>query len=180
MLDKDKVMLIDTIPNIDKILENETDVINKSIGEFLIFHVGSSSVGIPTKPIVDIVIPINNYLDKKQFIISKFNSIGYKYIGDKIYIKPWVADIFSNYYSFLVKDLEDVGIHLKLMDFKSDLLVDLLLFKHILLTNKQIREIYINIKNELSNLYGDDRTSYSIEKGKFIDCVLRRYRNEYK
>lgn len=134
-------------------------------------HVGSTSIpNMPAKPIIDIIIGIDNFYNASK-LIKSLAKIGYEFR-----LKPRKCQLL------FVKKEGDLETHyLKIFRYKGNYWNKCLKFKETLIHNKKAFEQYKKIKLELEKNCGDDRTEYTKNKNillrkikaleKYIDII---------
>lgn len=161
-LEKDKVQIIEHDPLFEEVFNKEYKRLKNAFKHSEILHVGSSSVPIPSKPIVDIMIAVSIV---KETQVKKLESLGYKFIG-------YVANNGARIFLVLENDPYDIYLHLVRKNGKY--YKDTKRFKDILLKNADIRQIYSELKYGLVKA-SDNRDMYSLHKGSFIDFLLENH-----
>ncbi|MDD9781537.1 GrpB family protein [Priestia megaterium] len=129
-------------------------------------HVGSTSIeGLSAKPIIDIAIGVSS-LDKIIRIKEKVKGIGYVEIPVNIDGKH-----------VFVKDKENKITHfLHVMVYNQHLWRDQICFRDSLRSSPDSKLEYVKLKQELAKKYPNDVISYTNEKKKFVDSILKKAR----
>lgn len=136
-------------------------VINKNVVS--IEHVGSTSVpNINSKPIIDIVIGLESLIECESYI-AMLVDIGYVFKGH-------MGKSNRYYFYKLVNEIE--MFHLHVVEYCDQNWYNLVLFRDILLNNKQIRIKYNELKANLEKKHYKDRKTYTSLKSDFIIEVL--------
>ena len=127
-------------------------------------HVGSTSIeGLLAKPIIDIAIGVSS-LDKVIKIREKVKGIGYFEVPVSIDGKHVFA-----------KSKENKITHfLHVMVYNQSLWRDQISFRDYLRSLPDAKMEYVKLKEELANKYPNDVVSYTNEKKKFVDNILKR------
>jgi GrpB-like predicted nucleotidyltransferase (UPF0157 family) len=127
-------------------------------------HVGSASIeGLFAKPIIDIAIGVSS-LDRVIKIREKVKEIGYFEVPVSIDDKHVFA-----------KNKENKITHfLHIMIYNQNLWRDQISFRDYLRSFPDAKRKYIKLKEELANKYPNDVVSYTNEKKKFVDHILKK------
>jgi GrpB-like predicted nucleotidyltransferase (UPF0157 family) len=126
-------------------------------------HVGSTAVlGLPAKPIIDIMAAVGS-LDASRPAIAKLVESGYCYAPYKDDVEHW----------FCKPGAELRTHHLHLVPFKSELWLECLAFRDLLISNGTIADEYAALKLRLADTHRNDRNAYTEAKGPFIKNALR-------
>ncbi|MED4287486.1 GrpB family protein [Priestia megaterium] len=127
-------------------------------------HVGSTSIeGIFAKPIIDIAIGVSS-LDRIIKINEKVKEIGYAEIPVDIEDKH----VFAKYKGNKITHF------LHVMIFNQNLWRDQISFRDYLRSFPDSKLEYIKLKEALANKYPNDVISYTNEKKKFVDDILKK------
>jgi GrpB-like predicted nucleotidyltransferase (UPF0157 family) len=129
-------------------------------------HIGSTAVkDIPAKPIIDIAIAVNS-IDVMPFLIDVFTKLGYIYRGDG----------GDNGGHLFVMEVEP-GIrttHVHVVSVDDIQWNNYIKFRDILRNNPDTRNMYIELKKDLSKTFKDDRRAYTEGKNNFITNILKK------
>jgi GrpB-like predicted nucleotidyltransferase (UPF0157 family) len=147
----------------------ERDILAQVLGPWLagpIEHIGSTAVpGLAAKPVIDIMAGVRS-LEASRPAIALLAEVGYLYA-------PYRADVMH----WLCKPSPEMRTHhLHLVPFASALWKDRVAFRDRLRSDSVLAGEYASLKHHLARLHGDDRESYTEEKGPFIERVLRGIR----
>ena len=146
--------------------ENEYRVLIKSIKEptLKIEHIGSTSVeGLNAKPIIDIMIGLQDFDTASNHIISLEN-LGYEYISE-------YEDKMSDR-KFFIKDSNGVRTHhIHMVSFETEFWNRHLKFRDHLQTNQADREDYLKLKIRLAKRKWKNGSEYANAKAKFIQKI---------
>ncbi|WP_136604848.1 GrpB family protein [Paenibacillus dokdonensis] len=142
--------------------------IMNALGELLlgIEHIGSTSVpGLGAKPIIDIMVGINELNDLNQTHITDLARIGYQFINhanfpDRRFFRrgEWRAGTH----------------HLHVYQYKGDNWNENLLFRNYLVNHPEALNEYIKLKKDLEKRYKNDRAKYTEAKGPFIRKIIEQ------
>jgi len=172
-LSYDRVEIEPYNPEWAREFENEKNVIDAAINNSSaeVCHIGSTSIpGMPSKPIIDIMVGVDSYDDYPQ-IIEALEMIGYHCLGECG--RP--GRIF-----FVKGELENNTNHLHLVLKGGRYWKEFILFRDYLKANSDLAAAYARIKKQLAERYKNDRTSYRICKSLFVDEILNEIRLESK
>lgn len=151
-----------------KMFEEEKNNLNKIFDDnsFKIEHVGSTAVkGLLAKPIVDIAIGLDSFEDIKIYE-NKLKEI---YTFKENFKKNEILLIKEN------KTETFFLIHILLVNDKR--YQDMIRFRNILNSNKEIFKEYEDLKITLSKKYANDRKMYTQSKNEFITNILKNTNN---
>ena len=174
-LEKGHVILNEHDKNWKKYAEETKKILKKILGLTAvdIQHVGSTSIKyIKAKPIIDIMIALNNFDD-----LNKYESI----LKDKGYFKIDISTINStsatndiNEILYLSGDLEKniITYHIHFVIYKSEEYFNYINFRDYLIVNNMRRREYENLKIKLALTYPDKITMYTEGKVSFILNIL--------
>ena len=125
-----------------------------------VHHVGSTSIpSMPAKPIVDILVLVENLERNRSIYIHRLEAIGYDYLD---------AESKSYRLMFAYRDQggqRTVHVH---VGSKDTSLYTMLRFQELLRTDRQLRSSYVALKKELARRYLHDRKGYQEGKRAFI------------
>ena len=154
-----------------KIYNNVCKSIKKVIGENIpINHVGSTAIpNMYGKNIIDILVGVKNESEMELFT-QKIKELGY-FLGKNS--NGLIYRFFANKKEETKKG--DVHIHLVLID--SDRYRDFLILKKYLLTNKDERKKYSDLKKELIKNGNSMREDYKRIKSEYVSELLNRARD---
>lgn len=147
--------------------ENEYRVLIKSIKEstIKIEHIGSTSVeGLDAKPIIDIMIGLENF-DTASNHITSLENLGYEYISEHEERMP--------YRKFFIKESNGERTHhVYLVGFETDFWNDHLNFRNHLRANEKDRQEYLKFKIALAKKKWKSGSEYENAKSKFIQKII--------
>ncbi|CAN7525872.1 GrpB family protein [Paenibacillus sp. LjRoot153] len=152
-------------PNWLQKFENEKKKISQNlpINAVNIEHIGSTSiVGMPSKPIVDIAVSVNN-LDEADLFIEPLRTLGYEYV-------PKLE--FPNRRFFRKGESKKGTHHLHVYERTSVEWSNNLLFRNYLRSHPEKAAAYAELKKHLATLFAEDRTTYTQMKAPFIQSVI--------
>ena len=151
--------------------ETEAERLRSALDERIVAleHVGSTAVeGLAAKPIVDILVVVDDPDDKQRWI-DRLEALEYAFRPND----P-VADR-----RFFAKGPEDDRTHyLSVTGRGSDTHVEQLLFRDYLRQNPETAAEYERLKRALADRFPDDRSAYTERKSRFVRRVLRDARAE--
>jgi GrpB-like predicted nucleotidyltransferase (UPF0157 family) len=153
--------------NLDWIREFENE--RKKLSQVLssraiqIEHIGSTSIsGMPSKPILDIAVSVNN-LDDADMFIESLSTLGYEYV-------PKME--FPNRRFFRKGERKKGTHHLHVYEQSSDEWRNNLLFRNYLRSHPEQAAAYAELKKQLASLYAEDRATYTQMKVPFIQSII--------
>lgn len=149
-----------------KLFDEERELLSSRIKELIIAieHVGSTSIeGLFAKPIIDIAIGVSS-LDVIIELKEKVKDLGYVEVPVSIDGKH----VFARYKE------KKITHFLHVMIYNQSLWIDQISFRDYLRLDPNAKIEYIKIKEELANKYPNDVVSYTNEKKKFVDNILKR------
>lgn len=132
-------------------------------------HVGSTSIrGIYAKPIIDIVVAINDLKDGFK-LIEDLEYIGYHFKGS----------LGKSNRFFFWKGNEDNNTHnLHIVQYGDKNWDNLILFRDFMNNHSDYRDKYCSLKLDLANKYKNDRDAYTKGKTKFVIDVIQLAKQE--
>jgi GrpB-like predicted nucleotidyltransferase (UPF0157 family) len=145
--------------------ENERKKLSQALSSkaIQIEHIGSTSIsGMPSKPILDIAVSVNN-LDDADMFIESLSTLGYEYV-------PKME--FPNRRFFRKGERKKGTHHLHVYEQSSDEWRNNLLFRNFLRSHPEQAAAYAQLKKKLASLYAEDRTTYTQMKAPFIQSVI--------
>jgi GrpB-like predicted nucleotidyltransferase (UPF0157 family) len=143
--------------------------IQMSIGQYItqIEHIGSTAVpGLAAKPIIDILIGVNNLLDAPSFIPS-LTQMGY------VYVSKFEVDLPERRYLYKQNNGED-SFHLHIVEPESEFFHRHIAFRNYLRSHPESVKEYAALKIRLAQEYGSDRSSYTDAKTEFIRSIEQK------
>ncbi len=160
-------------PNWSKEYEQEKKKIMGVLKEnnICIEHIGSTSViGLGAKPILDIMVGVNN-LDEVDKFIEPLRQIGYEFVAHKEFPER----------RFFRRGQWRAGTHhLHIYKFESRHWNNNILFRNYLRTHSEVLKQYHQLKKDLAVVHYLDRTKYTQAKEPFIQNVLEKAKEEQK
>lgn len=145
----------------------ERKLLLKIIGEYVvdIQHIGSTSIGIRSKPIIDLLIGVRNFEDIKHFDQDQIKSENYYKL--KVQLEDKV--VFAKY-----SNLEDlVKTHiLHVVEHGGKSWTELITFRNKLRANPKLAAEYIKLKENLLKTSNNEEKTYTNGKIEFIRRVL--------
>jgi len=149
-----------------KLFNEERELLSSQLKELIIAieHVGSTSIkGLFAKPIIDIAIGVSS-LDVIIELKEKVKALGYVEVPVSIDGKH----VFTRYRK------KKITHFLHVMIYNQNLWIDQISFRDYLRLNLNAKIEYIKLKEKLANKYPNDVISYTNEKKKFVDDILKR------
>jgi GrpB-like predicted nucleotidyltransferase (UPF0157 family) len=149
-----------------KLFDEERELLSSQLKELIIAieHVGSTSIeGLFAKPIIDIAIGVSS-LDVIIELKEKVKALGYVEVPVSIDGKH----VFARYKE------KKITHFLHVMIYNQNLWIDQISFRDYLRLNLDAKIEYIKLKEKLANEYPNDVISYTNEKKKFVDDILKR------
>ncbi|USK74418.1 GrpB family protein [Peribacillus frigoritolerans] len=160
-------------PNWSKEYEQEKEKIMGVLKENYIYieHIGSTSVtGLGAKPILDIMVGVNN-LDEVDKFIEPLKQIGYEFVSHKEFPER----------RFFRRGLWGAGTHhLHIYKFGSGHWNNNILFRNYLRTHSDVLKQYHQLKKDLAVKHYLERARYTQAKEPFIQNVLEKAKEEQK
>jgi GrpB-like predicted nucleotidyltransferase (UPF0157 family) len=127
-------------------------------------HVGSTSIeGLLAKPIIDIAIGVSSF-DTIKELKEKIKKLSYFEVPVSIDGKH----IFARYKE------KKITHFLHVMMYNHNSWIDQISFKNYLRSTPDAKIEYIKLKEDLAKKFPNDVTSYTNEKKKFVDNILKR------
>jgi GrpB-like predicted nucleotidyltransferase (UPF0157 family) len=149
-----------------KLFDEERELLSSRLKELIIAieHVGSTSIeGLFAKPIIDIAIGVSS-LDVIIELKEKVKALGYVEVPVSIDGKH----VFARY------NEKKITHFLHVMIYNQNLWIDQISFRDYLRSDLDAKIEYIKLKEELANKYPNNVISYTNEKKKFVDNILKR------
>lgn len=162
-LPRGEVFLVPWSTEWTKEFEREKQQIIGVIGQYIVnvHHIGSTAVeGLSAKPIIDIAVEIDNFLDGKK-CSTALEGLGYSY--KKINLLP------ERHY-FKKGEPRTHQIHMYQRDNKY--LLEQINFRDYLRNNEQARSEYQQLKLKLSSLNKNDVHKYADGKTDFVKLII--------
>ncbi|QRF32833.1 GrpB family protein [Bacillus safensis] len=148
-----------------KEFESEKKRIVEVIGQYIVnvHHIGSTAVnGMSAKPIIDIAIEINHFLDGEQ-CVTALQGLGYSYRG---------TNVLPERHYFSKGEPRTHQIHM--YQTGNIYLLEQINFRDCLRSNELARSEYEQLKFKLSNVNKNDKHKYVEGKTDFVKSVLER------
>lgn len=128
-----------------------------------VYHIGSTAVnGLSAKPIIDIAVEIDCFLDGKQ-CVTALQELGYSYRGN---------NVLPERYYFNKGEPRTHQIHM--YQTSNRYLLEQLNFRDYLRSNELVRNEYEQLKLNLSSLNKNDKHKYAEGKTNFVRAILER------
>ncbi len=159
------VIIVDYDPSWPELFELLRERIARVVGDLAltIEHVGSTSVpGLAAKPIIDIDIVIDEYIDPAS-VIQRLGTLGYAHEGDggipgREAFSPPPGGPYH---------------HLYLCTETCPAYREHILFRDYLRSHPDVAKVYGDLKKQLAEQYRTDRVGYGREKTEFVTGILR-------
>ncbi|MEO3944931.1 GrpB family protein [Gorillibacterium sp. CAU 1737] len=150
-------------------LEKERIIANTSVPFVDIQHVGSTSIiGIPTKPVIDLVAAVGDFVEGYDFIRDA-EAIGYYFKGS----------LGKSNRFFFWREIDNKNTHnLHIVKYGDENWLNLTLFRDYCNQNLECREQYSKMKVELAQEHANNRNLYTEKKSQFIREVIRLAKQE--
>jgi len=153
--------------------EKEEKLLKELLGSRIIeiHHIGSTSIkGLKAKPIIDILIVINNFDSINEMIedILKnydYHNMGMHGLSDRYFFAKGSDSARTHYIHFVLP--------------KCDTYCNQMYFKKYLINHPEYKEEYNKLKEELCIKYSNDRPKYTSGKDEFIRNVIHLAKIEY-
>ena len=130
-----------------------------------IHHIGSTSIiGMPSKPIVDILVVVRSVKDVSRSAKMEVSEVGYEYLPRE-----------SKIYRLMFAKRDAMGarvVHLHLGHYGSKLW-DTVVFRDYLEKHEILRSEYVELKKELVAKYRHNRQAYQNGKTEFFHRVVK-------
>ncbi|WP_316185561.1 GrpB family protein [Bradyrhizobium sp. SZCCHNRI1003] len=166
------IVVADYDPNWPMLFEQERARIKRTLGSFalLIEHIGSTAVpGLPSKPIIDLLVGVPHLEQAKERCIECFEELGYIYRPD---YSTWLpGELF-----FRKGPPGPWTHHLHLMDPSHPLWETRLLFRDYLRAHPEAAQAYANMKRALAISAIDDIKVYTTGKDTFVKDTTKEAR----
>ncbi|RXK17486.1 GrpB family protein [Macrococcus sp. DPC7161] len=129
-------------------------------------HIGSTAIpGLKAKPIIDIMIGVDDYKTMQEPFFNALKSIGIYRLrvqkDDEIVLAKFSDETFQTHTHFI-----------HLVNLNNQKWNDLIKFRDRLKLNDELRDAYMDLKEVLSEKYSEDRPKYTEEKEAFIKRVI--------
>ncbi|MFH0988973.1 MAG: GrpB family protein [bacterium] len=139
-------------------------------------HFGSTAIpGLPSKPIIDILVEVSSLEEVKHSIAPLLESTGYEYLW-----RPEFDDISSRFYAWFIKrNSQGKRTHHIHMVEANSTLWERLLFRDYLRTHPEDTNQYAELKRQLASEFQNDRIGYTAAKTTFIQSIMDKARHHY-
>ncbi|MCR8630454.1 GrpB family protein [Paenibacillus radicis (ex Xue et al. 2023)] len=129
-------------------------------------HIGSTAIpGLAAKPVIDMMVGINNLQDLTKLHYEQLKTIGYEFVDHPHFPER----------RFFRKGQWRAGTHhLHIYEHKADNWNSNLLFRDYLINHPDLLREYNVLKKELELVYKNDRAAYTKAKAPFIESVIRK------
>ncbi len=162
-LEKGIIRLEPYNPDWERFYKEEEKLLIDTVGEHIldIQHIGSTSIhGMIAKPIIDIGMAITIFEEGFE-LIEPIKKIGYEYKGEN--------NIPRRHY-FIKGD--PTTHHLHILELYSKEWKKHIIFRDSLRKNKDLANVYAQIKVELAEKFRNDRLAYTEGKTDFVNYIL--------
>ncbi len=159
------VTIVPYHPKWAEYFRQEKELLLKTMGETVldIRHIGSTSiVGMPSKPILDILVGIQTLAEVEPFV-ANLNAIGYEDKGN--------GDEPGRRY-FVKGAPEKRTHHLNFCEMNGSFWVRHILFRDYLEIHPEAAQQYAALKRTLAAKFPNDRPAYTAGKEKFVRSIL--------
>lgn len=164
------IVVSDYDPNWPTLFEQERTRIKNALGSFALAveHVGSTAVpGLPSKPIIDLLIGVPSLEQAKQRCIEPIEALGYYYIPE--YASWLPGELF-----FRKGPPGPWSHHLHLMEPFCPRWEALLVFRDYLRAHAEAARAYADIKRGLAASSKDNITAYRNGKTTFVEATTAK------
>ncbi len=159
----EKIDLVPFNPDWLKMYKSEANRIKSNLEGIYIQHIGSTSIpNINAKPIIDIMIGINDW-ENREPIIEKLIHLGYVYFGE--------ANVSGRLY---FRKRNNGNFNLAVCQYKREIWVNNILFRDYLRQNSEIAKTYSLLKETIFRSGINTLLRYSESKHSFIDEILQK------
>jgi GrpB-like predicted nucleotidyltransferase (UPF0157 family) len=166
------IVVSDYDPNWPNLFEQERSRINNALGSFAlaIEHVGSTAVpGLPSKPIIDLLVGVPNLEEARERSIQPFEALGYNYISE--YASWLPGELF-----FRKGPPGPWTHHVHLMEPSHPRWEALLVFRDYLRAHPEVARAYADIKQALAASSKENIAAYRDGKTIFVQEVTAKAR----
>jgi GrpB-like predicted nucleotidyltransferase (UPF0157 family) len=166
------IVVSDYDPNWPILFEQESTRIRKALGSFAlaIEHMGSTAVpGLPSKPIIDLLVGVPSLEEAKERWIEPIGSLGYNYVPE--YVSWLPGELF-----FRKGPPGPWTHHVHLMEPSYPRWEVLLVFRDYLRAHSEAAQAYANIKRALAASSVDDIEAYRTGKHIFVEETTAKAR----
>lgn len=150
-----------------KLFDEEKKIIQNTIGDIEIEHIGSTSVsGLSAKPVIDMMARVENLPSAANFV-EPLEKIGYKYIPE---LELQIPDrkFFQKRESNMPK------YHLSFTEPTSKYWKEHILFRDYLRAHPEALAEYENLKTQLAEKFVTDFDAYNAGKTEFIKSIIEK------
>lgn len=135
----------------------------------IIEHIGSTSLGIPAKPMVDIAVGVDDlsrvkHLDFKRLAENRYYRLKVEF-ADKIVIARFEDDDYQHK-THIVHVIEKGGLRWQ----------ELVVFRDVLKKDAKLLASYLKLKVQLAAQYPNDMNAYSEAKREFVHQCISEFR----
>ena len=166
------IVVSDYDPGWPKLFEKERARVKSALGSFAltIEHAGSTAVpGLPSKPIIDLLVAVPSVEEAKQRCIGPIEQLGYAYI-------PAYASWLPGELFFRKGPPGPWTHHLHLMELSNPRWDALLVFRDYLRAHPEAVQAYGTIKRALAASSKDDIEAYRTGKTAFVEETTAKAR----
>jgi GrpB-like predicted nucleotidyltransferase (UPF0157 family) len=169
-IDVENVELVEYNPEWATLFQKEAQLIQNTIGRYVIAieHIGSTAIpNLKAKPIIDILIGIESLKDSKE-IISALETIDYqsfpenKLFPERIFFRKKISDTTQQQYNL------HVTVH------KNGYWDILLIFRDYLLAHPETTKEYELVKQHMATRFPNNRIAYGIGKEGYMISVIEK------
>jgi len=172
----EKIVIVDFNPEWVDIYEKEREGLSNILEgiDIRIEHIGSTSVnGLGAKPIIDVLLGLEDFEKDKDELIKRMTDSGYNYIDKFEHVMP--------YRRYFNKTSEGVvtSYHIHSVQIGEWFWNRHIAFRDYLRAHDDVRDEYCRVKKELAKRDWDDRNDYAWAKTDFIVPVQEKAMKEY-
>jgi GrpB-like predicted nucleotidyltransferase (UPF0157 family) len=172
---REEIFIVPYDPRWPQLFKDEAEFLRKKLPESLIErieHFGSTAVpGLPSKPIIDMLIQVQSLEETKTQIVPLLEAEGYNYF--------WRTDKLPAYAWFIKRDAEGKRTHHLHMVEADSQLWERLYFRDYLREFPEEARRYAKLKQSLVEKYPKDRVAYTEGKSAMVESITRAAKQHY-
>lgn len=165
------ITIADYDPQWPEIFEKEREFIDEVLSDldYRIEHIGSTSIeGLGAKPVIDILLGLENFESDNEKLVELMTGAGYNYIDTFENIMP-----YRRYFN-KKSEGEVTGYHVHSVQTGGWFWNRHIAFRNYLRENEAVRDEYYKVKIELSKKVWDEKNDYAWAKTDFIVPVQEK------
>ncbi|AZU65026.1 GrpB family protein [Neobacillus mesonae] len=145
-----------------------------NISEDRIVHIGSTAIkGMMAKPILDILVAVDDLTTVDISIINGLKSIGFL----RLRVQRPNEIVFAK---FADQTYQVKTHYIHLVEFEKELWKDLIFFRDYLNANEKSREEYLNLKLDYIKKHSTGVNAYTDHKEKFVKSIFKKRTGQKK